>query len=437
MLLLYFQVLLYQQWQTNQELDKRNVQIETQNKELHAKNEQIERQNKDLDAKSDSIQTANDSINKQKCELEKAYNDLKRSNWQTQTNYAKLSIEQANRLMEDDYYIEAREKMLSILPSSINNPDKPFIPESEETFRRSLDYNSLAFPRISSSIGANQLACNMFATLIASYSNDYIALWDRNTRKFKYQITHIKSIKSVNFSFLTSDNLIIVKEGKENDSIIIWNIDKQIEDDYVELEKPKLQDDQDIELGNGSDGLIVIKSFDRYVDLNGTEDFNKEMDDRLSRFKQLDCFELFTSHTCTSVDEYGYKRYFREYAIDFGKDAEGAARLISEILQKVNGWTLETNFDMLTNVGDDADKARREWLEAHGFGGYEGDIDDDNDVSANQKYQLASQEYNGTQKSNSSDNIGIETTQTPSQPVKQEQQLITMQQKSTQHSSKC
>ena len=179
------------------------------------------------------------------------------------------------------------------------------------------------------------------------------------------------------------------------------------------------QDDQDIELGNGSDGLIVIKSFDRYVDLNGTEDFNKEMDDRLSRFKQLDCFELFTSHTCTSVDEYGYKRYFREYAIDFGKDAEGAARLISEILQKVNGWTLETNFDMLTNVGDDADKARREWLEAHGFGGYEGDIDDDNDVSANQKYQLASQEYNGTQKSNSSDNIGIETTQTQSQPVKQ------------------
>lgn len=49
-------------WTQNQELDKRNVQIETQYKELQAKNAQIEQQNKDLDAKSDSIQAANDSI---------------------------------------------------------------------------------------------------------------------------------------------------------------------------------------------------------------------------------------------------------------------------------------------------------------------------------------------------------------------------------------
>lgn len=154
-------------------------------------------------------------------------------------------------------------------------------------------------------------------------------------------------------------------------------------------------DGQDIELGNGSDGLIVTESFNRYVDSNGNEDYNKEMDDRLSRFKQLDCFELFTSHTCASVDEYGDKRYFREYAIDFGNDAEGAARLISEILQKVKGWTLETNFDMLTNVGvDNCNKARREWIEAHGFGKIEADDEDVNKKNVSE---------NGTQTSNSDD----------------------------------
>ena len=42
-------------WTQKQEVDRRNVQIETQYKELQAKNAQIEQQNKDLDTKSDSI----------------------------------------------------------------------------------------------------------------------------------------------------------------------------------------------------------------------------------------------------------------------------------------------------------------------------------------------------------------------------------------------
>ena len=151
-------------------------------------------------------------------------------------------------------------------------------------------------------------------------------------------------------------------------------------------------DEQPINLGNGSDGLIVSICFERLADFCGDEDFNKEMDDQLNRFKQLDCFELFASHSAyDSVD----KIYRREYAIDFGNDAEGAARLISEILQKVKGWTLEANFDMLTNVGvDNCNKARREWIEAHGFGKIEADDEDVNKKNVSE---------NGTQTSNSDD----------------------------------
>jgi hypothetical protein len=60
-------------------------------------------------------------------------------------------------------------------------------------------------------------------------------------------------------------------------------------------------------------------------------------------------------------------RYGREYAINFGTDAEGAARLISEVLIKVEGWSPTDTYDMFTNVGDNVERARKAWDEAHGF----------------------------------------------------------------------
>ena len=126
------------------------------------------------------------------------------------------------------------------------------------------------------------------------------------------------------------------------------------------------QDDQDINISDSTNGLIILIEFNTYIDDTVSPEYNQRGEKQLQAFKKLDSFPLFTSHIC-NYDYNGYELYCREYAIDFGNDAEGAARLISEILQKVYGWTMGTNFDMYTEVGDDIDKARESWDRAHGY----------------------------------------------------------------------
>lgn len=130
--------------------------------------------------------------------------------------------------------------------------------------------------------------------------------------------------------------------------------------------KCEWRDGKEINISNSQSGLVIVLSFDTLVEGNGNDDWSKRQMKQLEKFKKLDSFPLFTGHIC-NVTAYGQERYSRNYAIDFGNDAEGAARLISEILQKVDGWTLDTNFDMYTEVGDNIQKARDSWDKAHGF----------------------------------------------------------------------
>lgn len=121
--------------------------------------------------------------------------------------------------------------------------------------------------------------------------------------------------------------------------------------------------------GSDKKQLCIVLNFDTYTDVSEpwVKEFNQRMDAELAKFRQLDSFPLFTPHSCAYVDENGFSRYAREYAINFGEDAEGAARLISEILIEVEGWSPTDTYDMFTNVGDDVERARKEWKEAHGF----------------------------------------------------------------------
>lgn len=129
-------------------------------------------------------------------------------------------------------------------------------------------------------------------------------------------------------------------------------------------------DSSSININNSKNGLIIVVGFSTHVEYENNRwniKHNYRQNNRLEKFKKLDCFPLFTSHM-SYYDIQGEKMYGREYAIDFGNDAEGAARLISEILQKVYGWTLDTNFDISTEVGiDNVQKARDNWDKAHGF----------------------------------------------------------------------
>ena len=84
--------------------------------------------------------------------------------------------------------------------------------------------------------------------------------------------------------------------------------------------------------------------------------------------KKLDSFHLFTSHYNQNFIQDGIERYGYEYVLDFGEDAEGAARLVSEILTKVNGVSVEENVDMFTNAGfTKISIALKNWRKNHGF----------------------------------------------------------------------
>lgn len=99
-------------------------------------------------------------------------------------------------------------------------------------------------------------------------------------------------------------------------------------------------------------GLGVSFRFSPYVDENGFKEFNKTVNERHKIFKSLDSFILFNKRNVGFTQDFnGYKQKSFEYAIDFGKDYVGAARLISEIAIKVFGCASGETLDIYTNAG--------------------------------------------------------------------------------------
>lgn len=155
-------------------------------------------------------------------------------------------------------------------------------------------------------------------------------------------------------------NLTFQKQGSETTAT---DIHRSIENSYpgstggiCSVLRPGCccwQDNQYITLYKSNIGLIIVLDFSTYVDADTSEimNFNKESERKHELFKQLPCFNLFTSHRSFYTDDNGDKRKGCEYAIDFGEDAEGAARLISEIMTTVYGIPLDENIEYYTNYG--------------------------------------------------------------------------------------
>jgi hypothetical protein len=73
--------------------------------------------------------------------------------------------------------------------------------------------------------------------------------------------------------------------------------------------------------------------------------FYDDDNDELQKIKNLDIYELFTSNISFVADIKAY-----EYAIDFGLDAEGAARLISKVLHEVYSVPYEEILEFSTST---------------------------------------------------------------------------------------
>ena len=95
-------------------------------------------------------------------------------------------------------------------------------------------------------------------------------------------------------------------------------------------------DGDPIKLGDKNRGLVIKFSFDKHAEGNDVSD--ERIERQLQDFKSLGSFPLFTPHTGIYVRPGSSSRFrSQEYAIDFGHDVEGAARLISEVLTRVYG----------------------------------------------------------------------------------------------------
>lgn len=127
-------------------------------------------------------------------------------------------------------------------------------------------------------------------------------------------------------------------------------------------------DGTDMNLNDEEKGLVISLEFSTYVN-SGNETFNANVLSQQKRFEQLKSANLFTKNICYYTDQWGDKRKGVQFAIDFGCDAEGAARLISEVLNKVYEIDLSESMEYYTKVGvDNVNKCRDEVNAARGFG---------------------------------------------------------------------
>jgi len=100
-------------------------------------------------------------------------------------------------------------------------------------------------------------------------------------------------------------------------------------------------DGDPIKLGDKNRGLVIKFSFDIHAEENDVSD--ERIERQHQEFKALGSFPLFTPHTGIYMRPGSSSRFrSQEYAIDFGQDVEGAARLISEVLSKVYGIPEDT-----------------------------------------------------------------------------------------------
>lgn len=117
-------------------------------------------------------------------------------------------------------------------------------------------------------------------------------------------------------------------------------------------------DGDPIRLGDKNRGLVIKFSFDIHAEEHDVAD--ERIEKRHQEFKALGSFPLFTAHTGIYMRPGSSSRFrSQEYAIDFGQDVEGAARLISEVLSKVYGIPEDAQLIYL-GEGDEVPGERKE-----------------------------------------------------------------------------
>ena len=212
----------------------------------------------------------------------------------------------------------------------------------------------------------NHQNCEYCGSLLVRFVDKSIDLsntsYTSNAEVFPGLIQHLQQNLRMqsNNSSVATDIFREIGKQQENTNGIVLSV--------LQTGRCTWSDGQDVRIVEGNKGLYVGLNFLTVLENDSEEAirFNQTTEEVLSRFEKLDCFPLFTPHMSYGKS-FGEKTKIREYAIDFGLDVEGAARLISDIMQKVYQIPLTERIEIFTNNGKiNIDKARKEACKARG-----------------------------------------------------------------------
>lgn len=196
---------------------------------------------------------------------------------------------------------------------------------------------------------------------------------------------------------------IKLQEKESNEEVwteISW-INKRGDEDYLIISSVEEDDDSDekeIDSASNKDmslspQLVLYMTFTKIKgNAESTFSYNKEQDEQLMRFTQLKSFPLFTY--IKDEGDIDADAYLQQFVINFGQDANGASRLISEILLKVMGLALSDSYGIYTRIGDEPyTEEYKEYLRKIGIP-VEGEPTDENSENINNESNYSEEPEN-------------------------------------------
>lgn len=195
----------------NKRIMDQKEKIEKQNEEIQGKNDRLLNDSIIMAAQLDSINSRDelilrqgDSIKASNILLENSNikliserDNLKKANWSILANESRFLSEKIITLNEDNSYL-ARQLAIRILPTDLQNPDRPYTPEAEKALRTCCSSFSAVFNHDDC---VNSISFSPNGKRIVSASKDgVVKIWDVESGTLIDTLYHSKEVTSVQYS---------------------------------------------------------------------------------------------------------------------------------------------------------------------------------------------------------------------------------------------
>lgn len=132
-------------WKQNTMLTKSKAELQTAYDDLTIANQKTKEERNHAEQEKLRAEQAEDSIRIQYAIIEQERNNTQQALWKMMENQARFIAEKGQVLVDHGDYYTARLLALSILPKSIEHPEKPYIKEAEVLLREAMLYDETVF----------------------------------------------------------------------------------------------------------------------------------------------------------------------------------------------------------------------------------------------------------------------------------------------------